>query len=183
MRRPFSTAAAALTAAHHTVELTSGIGLVLQPELGLAGSLGLWGLQLPAWLLLSTREDRRVEGPLALFSGAALAGALVHFALWPTRRSAVGLPVLAEAEGLPIAALPAYNTVLYAWGATAALSLAHETPRRLWPWALLGLATFPLQWISARHHFTWIHDEALHRPAWWNRAIVPRVSGTDQERL
>ncbi len=167
---PWAMATAALTAAHHGFELGNGVGLVLQPELGLTGSGVFWGLQLPVWLVLASRRTGRWDRILATWSGAALAGTAVHFVLWPLRRNRLGLPVLAEAEGLDGVGLSTYNTILYAWGATAALSLLVDIPRGRRRWALVGLATFPLQRFSAARHFTWLGGQAAEDPAWWNRA-------------
>lgn len=161
-----------LTAVHHGFELSTGIGIVLQPEMGLAGAGALWGSQLPAWLALASRGGPRWDRVLAVWSGAALAGVTVHFILWPLRRSRVGLPVLAEAEGLDARGLAFYNALLYAWGATSALSLVCEIPRGARRWAVVGLATLPLQLVSARHHFDWVRGESDARPAWWNRALA-----------
>ena len=169
---PLSAATAGLTAAHHAFELSTGIGLVLQPELGLGGSGLLWGVGLPAWLGLASGRLPHRSAILAVSSGTALAGALVHFILWPSKRGRLGLPLLTEAEGLPAASLPAYNAILYTWGTVASASIVLEIPRGSRRWALLGLATIPLQLISARHHFTWLSRQAVEHPAWWNRAIA-----------
>jgi hypothetical protein len=163
-------ATAALTAAHHGLELASGVGLVLQPELGLAGSGAFWGAQLPVWAAASARGGSRWDRLLAVWSGAALAGVAVHFAMWPLRRTRLGIPVLAEAEGLEGAGLAVYNTILYVWGTAATLSILVDTPRGRRRWALVGLATLPLQRVSAARHFAWLGDQAAEAPAWWNRA-------------
>ena len=168
---PWSMATAALTAAHHGFELAGGFGLVLQPELGLAGSGAFWGAQLPVWAVASARGGGRWDRLLAMWSGAALAGVADHFVMWPLRRTRLGLPVLAEAEGLDGAGLAAYNTILYVWGTAAALSILVDTPRGRRRWALVGLATLPLQRASAARHFAWLGDQAAEAPAWWNRAV------------
>jgi len=169
---PWAMATAALTATHHGLELASGVGLVLQPEHGLAGSGTFWGVQLPVWLVLASRRGGRWDPLLATWSGAALAGAAVHFVMWPLRRNRLGIPVLAEAEGLEGVRLSAYNTILYAWGATAAVSILVDIPRGRRRWALVGLATLPLQRFSAARHFTWLGSQAIEAPAWWNRAAA-----------
>ena len=128
-RRPWTMLAAALTAAHHGFELSSGIGLVGQPELGLVGAGTLWATQIPVWIAVAAKGDKRWDRLLAVWSGAALGGAVVHFLIWPWRRSSLGIPVLAEAEGLGVSKLPAYNTLLYGWGAASALSIALECLR------------------------------------------------------
>lgn len=171
VRRPWTALAATLTAAHHGFELSSGVGLVGQPKLGLVGAGALWGAQIPIWIALAAKGGKRWDGLLSLWSGAALGGAVVHFLIWPCRRSALGIPVLAEAEGLGASQLPVYNSLLYAWAAAAVLSIAHEVPRRERRWALLGFATLPLLRRPAKHHFSWIVDQAAARPAWWNRGV------------
>jgi len=170
-RRPLTILTAILTAAHHGFELSSGIGLVGQPELGLVGASTLWATQIPTWIALAAKGGKRWDKLLAVWSGAALGGAVVHFLIWPWRRSALGLPILAEAEGLGDSKLPAYNTLLYCWGAASALSIALEVPPRDRRWALLGFAAMPLLRRSAQHHFSWIVDQAATRPAWWNRGV------------
>jgi len=173
VKRPWTVLTAALTAAHHGVELSSGIGLVGQPELGLVGSGALWAAQIPAWVALAARGGRRWDRLLAVWSGVALGGVVVHFLVWPWRRGALGLPVLTEAEGLSASTLPSYNALLYGWGAASVLSIALDVPRRDRRWALFGLAALPVLRISARHHFSWIVDQAATRPAWWNRGVQP----------
>jgi hypothetical protein len=170
-RRPWTMLAATLTAVHHGFELSSGIGLVGQPELGLVGSSALWATQIPTWIALAAKGDRRWDRLLAVWSGAALGGAAVHFLIWPWRKNALGIPILAEAEGLDASKLPAYNTLLYGWGAASALSIALEVPARDRRWALVGLAALPLLRRSAKHHFSWIVEQAETRPAWWNRGV------------
>jgi hypothetical protein len=170
-RRPWTMLSAGLTAAHHGFELSSGVGLVGQPELGLGGAGALWATQIPTLIALAAKGGRRWDTLLAVSSGAALAGSVVHFLIWPCRRGALGIPVLAEAEGLGASKLPAYNALLYGWGAASALSIVLEVPRRDRRWALLGFATLPLLHRSAKHHFSWIVDQAATRPAWWNRGV------------
>jgi hypothetical protein len=162
-------AVAAFTAVHHGFELSSGVGLVLQPELGLGGAAALWGSQIPIWMVLAARGDSRWNRLLSVWSGVALGGVLVHFLLWPWRRNRLGMPLLVEAEGLKASSLPTYNAILYIWGAAAAVSIVREVPPGDRRWALAGLAMLPLLRRSARHHFLWLKDEAASSPAWWNR--------------
>ena len=175
MRRPFHVLVTTGTAAHHAFELGSGVGLVLQPELGLAGSLALWGGVLPALATASARGSSRWDAPLAFANGSALAGAAVHYTLWPwtVRR---GLPVLTEAEGLSPRQLPAYNAVLWAWALASLAALVVETPSRARRWFALGLvAGLPLR-FSARYHFRWVREQASVAPDWWNRAVRPKMA-------
>ena len=169
--RPLHTLTAAATAAHHLFELGAGTGLVFQPYLGLGPAAALWSVSLPGWLAAAARGSTRWDRPLAFLAGLSIGGATVHFTLWPFEVRH-GLPRLVEAEGLRDEQLPAYNAVLYVWALAAAAALALETPRRARGFALAGaLAAVPLRW-SARHHFTWIKEQARINPAWWNRALV-----------
>jgi hypothetical protein len=173
MRRPWTTATAVLTAAHHGFELSSGVGLVLQPELGLGFAGALWGTGIPAWIRIAAKDgDARWDALLAAWSGASLAGVVVHFSLWPWRYNKLGIPVLTEAEALPSSSLPAYNALLYVWAAASALSIIREVRPGARRWALVGLVTMPLLRRSAQHHFSWLKQEALTNPAWWNRGAA-----------
>ena len=171
--RPWTAATAILTAAHHGFELFSGVGLVLQPELGLGVAGALWGTGIPVWIRLAVKSDHTRWDPLlAAWSGASLAGVVVHFTLWPWRRNTLGIPVLTEAEGLSSSSLPAYNSLLYVWAIASTLSVIREVRPGARRWALVGLATVPLSRRSARHHFSWLKEEALTNPAWWNRGAT-----------
>jgi hypothetical protein len=173
VRRPWTTATALLTAAHHGFELSNGVGLVLQPGLGLGPSGALWGTGIPAWIRLAAKgDDTRWDPVLAVGSGASLAGVVVHFSLWPWRLNKLGVPVLTEAEGLPASRLPAYSALLHIWATSSAISIIREVRPGARRWALVGLATVPLLRRSAQHHFSWLKQEAITNPAWWNRGAT-----------
>jgi hypothetical protein len=173
MRRPWTMATGMLTAAHHGFELSNGVGLVLQPELGLGFAGALWGTGIPVWIRLAAKGDNTRWDPLlAVWSGASLAGVVVHFSLWPWRRNKLGVPVLTEAEGLPSSSLPVYNALLQVWAMASALSIIREVRPGARRWALVGLGTVPLLRKSAQHHFSWLKHEALTNPAWWNRGAT-----------
>jgi hypothetical protein len=171
MSRPFTAASVAGTAAHHGFELAAGVGLVWQPEIGLPGSLAMWGTALPAGFVVAARSDTRWEPLLAFSRGASVAGVVTHFLLWPWKRKAGVLPWLTEAEGLRGRQIPAYNVVLHLWGAAAVVALVKETPRRSRRWALLGLASVLLFRKSAEYHFRWATEQAKVNPQWWNRGL------------
>jgi hypothetical protein len=171
LRRPFAVAAVAGTAAHHGFELASGVGLVWQPELGLARAGAVWMVELIGWAALAARGGQRADGALAVLAGASLAGVGVHFVLWPWKRGPLGLPLLTEAEGLSPRQLPVYNMILWGWATASAGSLAFEIPRASRPWALAGAASLPAFVVSARHHFEWVNEQAETNPSWWNRGI------------
>jgi hypothetical protein len=171
MRRRLHALTALATAAHHLFELGAGTGLVFQPYVGLERAVALWSVVLPGWFAAAARGSKRWDRPLAFLAGLSIGGATVHFTLWPFRLRR-GLPVLVEAEGLRPEQLPAYNVVLYGWAMAAMAAVAVETPAKARPWAVAGmLAAIPLRW-SARHHFTWIKEQARINPAWWNRALA-----------
>jgi hypothetical protein len=173
LRRPWTMATAILTAAHHGFELSSGVGLVLQPELGLGFAGALWGTAIPAWAYVAAKgENTRWDPLLAAWSGTSLAGVIVHFSLWPWQQNRLGLPVLTEAEGLGSSSLPAYNAVLHVWAAASTLSILRDVRPPARPWALVGLATMPLLRRSAQHHFSWLKQQAMTNPAWWNRGTT-----------
>jgi hypothetical protein len=170
VRRPWTALSAVGAAAHHGFELTEGVGLVWQPELGLPVAGALWAGQISIWGAVAARGSRRWDKLLAVWSGAALAGVLVHFLLWPWRIDGFGIPALTETEGIRSSKLPLYNAILRVWGVASALSIAREICPRDRKWALVGFATLPLLVASATHHFSWIHEQASSNPAWWNRS-------------
>ena len=65
IQRPWSALTAAVTAAHHGFELSNGIGLVWQPELGLGGASAMWGTQIPLWITLAAKGSKRWDKLLA----------------------------------------------------------------------------------------------------------------------
>jgi hypothetical protein len=172
IRRPWTVMVATLTAAHHGFELASGAGLVWQPELGLGRASALWGAEIPLWITLAAKGNRRWDRLLAALSGTALAGVFVHFLLWPWRRNRLGIPVLTEAEGLEPNLLPAYNVLLHVWGLVCALSIVRDLQFGARRWSLVGAAALPLLRRSAAYHFSWLRQEALKNPSWWNRGAL-----------
>jgi len=165
VKRPFSALAALGTAAHHGFELRAGVGIVFEPWLGRRPALALWSGLLALWL--ASARSGRFERLVAHGNGAALSGALVHFALWPWHAPR-GIPALTKAEGMTDDQLPAYNAILRFWIAAAALALALETPPRARLAALSGLlAGEPLR-RSAQHHFAWAVEQAQRDPDNWS---------------
>ncbi len=170
MRRPLHALTSVATTVHHGFELAAGTGLVFQPYLGMPGAATLWSIVLPGWFAAAARGSARWDRPLAFLAGLSIGGVAVHFTLWPWETKG-GLPFLTEAEGLKSEQLPAYNAVLYTWALCALSALANETPPGTRRWALAGLvAALPLR-FTARHHFSWIREQAQRSPAWWNRAL------------
>ncbi|MFN2590341.1 MAG: hypothetical protein ABR518_06195 [Actinomycetota bacterium] len=176
MNRPLHVLTAAGAVAHHGFELAAGVGLVLQPRLGMAGAAALWGATLPGWAWLAARSPRGWDRVLSFLAGMSAAAGIVHYAMWPVRVEH-GLPVLREAEGLRPCHMPAYNAVLYSWTAAAIAALATETPRGTRGWAVPGLVVPFVLRTEIRHHFDWVREQATTNPAWWNRALrAPRAA-------
>jgi hypothetical protein len=170
MRRPLHALTFVGALAHHAFELSRGVGLVFQPELGLIGASTFWGIVFPCSILISARRSSRWDRLLAFSVGANLAAALLHFTLWPWDMRK-GLPTLVDAEGLEPQDLPAYNAILHLWSIAAIAAIAVEVPRGLRGTALAGfLFTTPFR-RHARNHFEWIAEQARENPAWWNRAL------------
>jgi hypothetical protein len=170
-RRPFAAGSTLGALAHHAFETRSGVGLVFEPELGRRGAIALWGALFPLTLLTAARGGRLNERLAAVNAGIGAAGVAVHFAAWPWSLHG-GVPILDEAEGLTEEQLPAYNAVLWFWGACSVLSLAREAgpgSRRLG--VLTGLASFPILLASARHHFRWAREQAAIEPERWSPAL------------
>ena len=95
----------------------------------------------------------------------------VHFAAWPWSLHR-GVPMLDEAEGLTEEQLPAYNAVLWFWGACSVLSLATEADRPSRRAGLIaGAINFPILLASARHHFRWAREQAALEPERWSPAL------------
>lgn len=172
MKRPFTALTALGAAAHHGYELNAGVGLVFQPWMGLGGSIVYWSTNLPFLFWAAARGGERFDKPLAFATGTALAGAAVHYSIWPWQIRG-GLPMLTEAEGLPAGQLSAYNTILWLWALASVLAFVRETPKGGRRWFVLGvLSGIPLR-ASAKHHFAWASEQARTNPAWWNRGLQP----------
>ena len=158
------------TAAHHSFELAKGVGLVLQPELGLQGAATMWSAVFAAAIGASLRGSERWDRALAFGVGMNLGAAAIHFLLWPWEIR-IGFPVLTEAESLQGEDLRNYNVLLNVWALVGLATVLAEVPKGARRWAVAGLlATLPLQ-KHARFHFEWLKEQAETNPAWWNRAL------------
>jgi hypothetical protein len=171
MRRPFTILNALGTAAHHAFELNAGVGLVFEPFVGRRGAIAMWSFGLPAWATTAARaRSRGAERWIAVNNGAGLAGAIVHFVLWPWELRK-GIPRLTQAEGMTAERLGTYNAVLQLWTLAAAFAIAFETPRHAHRWALAGLLLAEPLRRSATHHFRWAREQALLEPDRWSPAL------------
>ncbi len=171
IRRPFAALSTLGLFAHNAFETRAGVGLVFEPELGRRGAYALWGALIPLGLLAAARGGKWDERLSALNAGIGVAGVAVHFKAWPWSLHG-GLPMLDEAEGLSEAQLPAYNTVLWAWGVSSLLSLLTETRPGSRRYAVAGLLNFPVLLASAKHHFRWAREQARREPERWSPALL-----------
>jgi hypothetical protein len=171
LRRPFAAGSTLGLLAHNAFETRAGVGLVFEPQLGRRGAHALWGGLIPLGLLAAAGEGRAAERLSAFNAGVGVAGVVVHFKAWPWSLHG-GLPMLDEAEGLREDQLPAYNSVLWAWGIASVLSLFTETHRGSRRFALAGLFNFPILLASARHHFRWAREQARREPERWSAALL-----------
>ena len=171
LRRPFAAGSTLGLLAHNAFETRAGVGLVFEPELGRRGATALWAFLIPMGLLAAARGGRVGERVTAFNAGIGVAGVAVHFKAWPWSLHH-GVPMLDEAEGLSDGQLPAYNSVLWAWGITSALSVLTETPRGARRFALAGLLNFPILLASAQHHFRWAREQARRDPERWSPALL-----------
>ena len=158
------------TAAHHSFELGKGVGLVLQPELGLRGATALWSALFSTAIGASLWGSEKWDRALSFGVGMNLGAAAIHFLLWPWELRN-GLPVLTEAESLQGDDLRNYNVLLNVWALVGIATVLTEVPKGSRRWAIAGLlATLPLK-KHARFHFEWLKEQAETNPAWWNRAL------------
>lgn len=145
---------------HHGLELAAGIGLPGEPVLGRRRAAAAWAGVLAAWA--AADRTGRASAAVVAANGAVQALALQHYLYWPWRWR-LGLPILTEAEGLPGRWLPFYNAALLAMVAGTTMDTASHAPDR-WSWHLVGLATLPAQYGSARHHALWLLRSRLGGP-------------------
>jgi hypothetical protein len=171
LRRPFAAGSTLGLLAHNAFETRAGVGLVFEPQLGRRGAYALWAALIPLGLLAAVRSGRFAERLSAYNAGVGLAGVAVHFAAWPWSLHG-GLPMLDEAEGLRPDQLPTYNSVLWAWGISSALSLLTETEPGSRRFALAGMLNFPILLASAEHHFRWAREQARREPERWSPALL-----------
>ena len=171
LRRPFAALSTLGLFAHNAFETRAGVGLVFEPLLGRRGAYALWSALIPLGLVAAARDDEWSERLSAFNAGIGAAGVAVHFKAWPWSLHG-GLPMLDEAEGLSEDQLPAYNSVLWAWGIASALSLLRETQRGSRGFAVAGLLNFPILLASAQHHFRWAREQAKREPERWSPALL-----------
>ncbi len=166
--RPGHLLAGSMTTTHQVLELALGTGIIGQAQSGFAGALAASTAMDAGWLYAATRKEPP-ERLLAFGAGVAIMTPLLHFTLFPWQvRKAV--PVLTQAEGLPVSIMPLYNAVLYAWAGAGVLAAVRDTPRRHLPFVLAGILAVIAIRPAAKEHFAWMEREAVRNPRWWNRS-------------
>jgi hypothetical protein len=170
LRRLFATGSTLGLLAHNAFETRAGVGLVFEPFLGRRGAYALWGGYFPLMLAAAAGRGEAARRLSAFGAGIGVAGVAVHFKAWPWSLHG-GLPMLDEAEGLHEDQLPAYNAVLWFWLLSSALSLPAANRPGARRYAVAGLLNFPILLASARHHFSWAREQAMHEPQRWSPAL------------
>lgn len=161
-----------MTAAHQTIELALGTGVIGQSAVGLVPAVAASTVLDGGWVVLAGR--RRSDPVLAFLAGIGIGVPVLHFFLWPWKWR--GVPVLTEAEGLPPRAMPLYNAILYGWAASAILALLFETPKGQRRIALSAIAAVFASRKTVERHFQWMAEESARNRQWWNRAWVQPAS-------
>lgn len=167
--RPWARLSLLGAAAHSGFELAAGSGFPLVSLLGPYGGAAAWAGGVARCWTASGRPGASGDTVAALTASLGLAGVVAHYRGWPTRPRAAGLlPWLVTAEGLSPRLMPAYNTVLLAWGTCSAVALVTAAPRQRYVHALMALSTVPLLVRGSRAEFRWMQQQPSR---WWNRSV------------
>ena len=175
-RRPWTRAALAGSAAHVFLELAAGVGMPGASIVGPAPAATAWAAGTGAGWRIAGRTGGAADRPLQVYNGLALTAVVAHYAAWPRRRARLGLPWLAECEGMRGAVMLPYNVILLASGVAASVALVREnrSAAALLGWAPLLLV--PLFASSQHREVDRLVQVAGERPAWWNRRLQGRES-------
>ena len=166
--RPWTRAAVLCQAAHIGYEAGAGVGMPLASRLGFGPTGALWGITSAAAWRAAGRAPRSRDPAFALVDGLCLAAVLAHLASWPHERG-LRAPCLRQCEGLDGRAMPAYNLLLYAGGATAAAGLREN--RRGAVVGMLPLVLVPRIGREQHGEVARLRARARETPRWWNRRL------------
>jgi hypothetical protein len=173
--RPFTRLATAGLAGHVFFELAAGVGMPAASVAGpLPAALG-WASSSLALDRLAARPSPAGDRVLAVADGLGLAAVVAHLAGWPRRRTRIGLPWLADCEGLGPELMPWYNSIVHVSGVAALGGLLRENraaPRWL-GWSLLAAVPLLVRLQHAEHRR--LTALAASRPGWWNRRLQGRA--------
>jgi hypothetical protein len=169
-------------AGHVFFELAAGVGMPFASLVGPAPAAAGWGAASAALWRAAGRSAGSADVALTLANGAGLAAVAAHFAGLPRRRTRLGLPWLADCEGLGPELMPLYNPVLHLSGIAALGGLLREnrTAPRWLGWAALGLVPVLVRVQHAEHRR--LVAQARTRPGWWNRRLQPGGSAAVSRR-
>jgi hypothetical protein len=163
-------------AGHVFFELAAGVGLPFASVVGPVPAAAGWGAGSAAMWRATGRSSPSVDVALTVANGVGLTAVLAHLAGWPRRRTRLGVPWLADCEGLGPELMPFYNPVLWLSGLGALGGLLRENgsaPR--WPgFAALGLVPVLVRVQHVEHRR--LVALARTRPGWWNRRLQLRGS-------
>jgi hypothetical protein len=172
--RPLTRLATAGLAGHVFFELAAGVGLPFASVLGPGPAAVGWATASGALWRTAGRPAPSGDRVLAVANGVGLAAVVAHLAGWPRRRTGLGLPWLADCEGLGPELMPLYNPILQLSGMGALGGLLRENrsaPRWL-GWVPLGLVPALVRVQHAEHRR--LLEQARTRPGWWNRRLQPQ---------
>lgn len=170
-RRPFTRLATAGLAGHVFFELAAGVGMPFASVAGPVPAALAWATGGAALDRLAARPAPSGDRVLAVANGLELAAVVGHLAGWPRRRTRLGLPWLADCEGLGPELMPWYNPIIYASGAAAVAGLLREN-RSAPPWLGWSLLTAVPLLIRVQHaEHRRLRRLAGTRPGWWNRRL------------
>jgi hypothetical protein len=173
MSRPFTRLATAGLAGHVFFELAAGVGM---PFASLGGALPAsagWAAACGALWRTAGRSSPAADRVLAVADGMGLAAVAAHLAGWPRRRNRLGLPELADCEGLGPELMPLYNPILQVSALGALGGLSRENRAAPWwlGWTALSLVPVLIRVQHAEHRR--LVARAGSRPRWWNRRLQP----------
>jgi len=171
MRRPFTQIAALGLGGHVFFELAAGAGMPLASVIGPGQAAGLWAAATAGTVREAQRRPGTKSAVFGLVNGFGLAAVLGHFSAWPKERTRLGLPWLADCEGLGRELMPAYNTILYVSAVASLGGLVRESSSGRRMGLLFAIAAAPVLVIGQRWEFQRLQRLAEQRPNWWNRAL------------
>jgi hypothetical protein len=173
MSRPFTRLATAGLAGHVFFELAAGVGMPFASLGGPVPAAVGWAAASGALWRVAGRSSPAADRVLAVADGLGMAAVAAHVAGWPRRRNRLGVPELADCEGLGPELMPLYNPILQvsAIGALGGLLRENRAAPRWLGWTLLGLVPVLVRVQHAEHRR--LVARAHSRPGWWNRRLQP----------
>jgi hypothetical protein len=184
--RPSTRLATAGLAGHVFFELAAGVGMPGASVVGPLTAAAAWASGSAALDRLAAQPSPAGDRVLAVTNGLGLAAVVAHLAGWPRRRTGLGLPWLADCEGLGPELMRWYNPIVHTCGMAALGGLLRENqaaPRWL-GWSMLAAVPLLVRLQHVEHQR--LRALARTRPGWWNRRlqdgpVSPRGGWAPQE--